>query len=233
MTEFKFMRSYRDRLPPRPSSLPLPQLYTAQKHRSDQIWSPCYPAWNLMYYTCLTSLKPDRPNLLVETGAGHGCSTALLAQTLRETGLDGHVHSFEINEKQHTITQFAVAKMGLADYVTVHLGRSTERIPEVIADQPVDFAFIDSLHTTENCLAEVDCLYSNVLAAEGKFLFDNAGCGPVDVAICRLKEKYGVGGFADFPNAAAEPSGQVLWQPYQRTKPHPYIDMEGNRCESS
>lgn len=218
MTSYN-IKTDRAYLPPRAELIPIPALYSKMKDHSHQ-WSTCYPAWNLQYYVCLASLKTDRANVIVETGTNHGCSAALLAQTLVETKLPGHVHTFEIDPERANKAQKLFNELNLSKRITLHLGDSIQMLPKVItSDVLVDFAFIDANHATEACLAETELVLPNVIAGKGKLYFDNTWCGPVDVALCELKRKYGTAGWVDFPNCSRNPNGQAVWQPWQRLEP--------------
>ena len=225
MTEYFNLRQDHAYLPPDPKQLPLPALYQKMRDKSHH-WSTCYPAWNLQYYSCLASLKRDRANILVETGTNHGCSAALLAQTLRETKLKGHLFTFELDPKRAATAQRSFQQLTLTHLITVVVGDSRKLVPETIGDRPVDFAFIDADHRKEACIAETEMLIDNVIKGQGKFYFDNTGCGPVDEALCALKAKYGTSGWVDFPNVSRQPPGQAIWQPWQRTEPIPWYDSD-------
>jgi cephalosporin hydroxylase len=212
------IRTDRAFLPREPKMIPLPQLYAKMKDRSHH-WSTCYPAWNLQYYCCLGSLKHDRPNVLVETGTNHGCSAALLAQTLVETKLEGHLHTFELDQVRANRAKKLFVELGLQDRITVYVGDCHELVPQVITPEtPVDFAFIDANHATAACVAEAEMLVSNVKLGE------------VDAALCQLKEKYGTSGWVDFPNVSRVPNGQAIWQPWQRTQPIDWHDSKKERA---
>lgn len=215
-------------LPPNRKQLPLPPLYEKMQDKSHH-WSTLYPAWNLQYYTCLATLKRHRPNLLVETGTNHGCSAALLAQTLRETNLKGELITFELDPVRAETARKLFVQLKLDDLITVVVGDCREKLVEVIGDRPVDFAFIDADHRTESCVAETEILLDNVIAGEGKFYFDNTGCGPVDAALCLLKKQYGTAGWVDFPNVSRQPPGQAIWQPWQRLEPIEWHDSKHPR----
>jgi hypothetical protein len=215
-------------LPIHRKRIPVPHLYDKMADKSHQ-WSTCYPAWNLQYYACLGTLKRHRPNLIVETGTNHGCSAALLAQTLVETELDGHVFTFELDPERAANAQKMFDKVGVADRITIVLGDCSEKLIEVIGDKPVDFAFIDADHRTQACILETEILIDNVIAGEGKFYFDNTGCGPVDAALCLLKKQYGTSGWVDFPNVSRHPPGQAIWQPWQRLEPVEWHDSKHSK----
>lgn len=225
------IRTDRAFLPREPKVIPLPQLYQKMKDRSHH-WSTCYPAWNLQYYCCLGSLKHGRPNVLVETGTNHGCSAALLAQTLVETKLEGHLHTFELDVKRANRARQLFKELNLQDRITVHVGDCHKLVPQVITPEtPVDFAFIDANHATRACVKETELLIENVKLGQGKFYFDNTWCGPVDAALCQLKEKYGTSGWVDFPNVSRVPNGQAIWQPWQRTEPIEWHDSQKERAK--
>lgn len=224
MTEPVNRQTDRAYLPPRPEQLPLPALYNKQRDGSHH-WSTCYPAWNLQYYVCLASLKHDRPNVLVETGTNLGCSAALMAQTMVETKLPGHLYTFEINARRAAVAQQLFERLGLADRITVFVGNSAELLPKHITPEtPVDFAFIDADHSPRACVTETKLLLNNVILGEGRFFYDNTACGPVDEALCLLKKEYGTSGWVDLPNVSRFPPGQAIWQPWQRTEPVAWYD---------
>jgi len=221
------LRTRRTYNPPRPEQLPIPLLATRLLRDDQRGWTTGYPAWGLQYYACLCSLKWDRPNVLVETGTNTGCSAALLAQTLIETGLDGHLHTFELDETLADKAQALFEEAGVAERITLWRGDSLKTLPEMLASNPqVDFAFVDSAHATAHCLAETQLLFDAVIKGEGKFYFDNTACGPVDVAIHELKQRYGAGGWVEFLNCSGVPNGQVIWQPWQKPFPTEYYDSK-------
>lgn len=219
------LRENRTYSPPHPGQVPVPGLAGKLIHGEHRGWTTCYPAWCLQYYACLCSLKWSNYNVIVETGTNTGCGAALLAQTLQETKIKGHVHTFEIRDELADRAQDLFQELGLARHITIWRGNSLEQLPRLLAEHPrVDFAFIDSSHDKQHCIDEVLLLYDAVVAAEGKFYLDNTACGPVAEAIAFLKQAKGDRGWVEFLNCSTTPNGQVIWQPWYSPEAAPYFD---------
>ena len=231
MTEGHDLRTDRSYLPRRSTLLPLPQLYEKLKDKSHH-WSTCYPAWNLQYYTCLASLDYNGFNTIIETGTNHGCSTALLAHTLIESGLSGHVFTFEKDPVRAGTAYKLFCELGVTQRITIISGDSKEKLAEFFdplsryCDTPVRFAFLDADHSTASVLAETEILLPHVIAGNGKIYYDNTSCGPVNEAICRLMTKYGTAGWVEFMNCSRHPNGQAIWQPVHSLKPREWYDSK-------
>ena len=64
-----------------------------------------YPAWNLLYYSVLTSLTPTLSDrIVVETGTNRGLSTIAIAQAIKDLGLETVVESVD---RDHDMTEKA------------------------------------------------------------------------------------------------------------------------------
>ncbi len=87
-------------------------------------------------------LRSIKPRCVLETGTYRGLSTCFLAAALCENGLGGTVHA---------IDPWAIPHLWegseLEAFVTWHPLSSQDALPEIEAVAPLDFMFIDSIHT--------------------------------------------------------------------------------------
>lgn len=199
-------------LAPHAQRLPHPYLDTVQRTGKHE-WSVCYPAWNLLYYTCLCSLSREEPNLLVETGTNRGCSSVVLAQALIESGLLGEVITFELDEQRIEAAKQLFRETKTEHLITVVQGDTTETMPKVLGDRGVRFAFVDSGHTQQLCLQETEILYPLVKKAGGKFFYDNTMLGGVRAALAELRSQERGRNIVEFLNCSRHPPGCAVWQP--------------------
>lgn len=78
---------------------------------------------------------------VVEVGALAGYSALRLARALPA---DGHLHSIELDPGHAALARAHVAKAGLADRVTVHVGRGADVLPTLEARGPFCAVFLDA-----------------------------------------------------------------------------------------
>jgi predicted O-methyltransferase YrrM len=197
---------------PSPHRLPHPHLDHMMK-RGRHEWSILYPAWNLLFYSCLGVLKRDKENLIVETGTNRGCSAVVLAQTLVETGLPGKVITFELDEGRIASAKKLFTTCNVAHLVEVVQGDTRQTLPERLGESAVDFAFVDSGHHKPLVMAEVEILYPLVKKAEGTFYFDNTMLGGVKAALDELRSQERGRNIVEFLNVSRNPPGNAIWQP--------------------
>jgi predicted O-methyltransferase YrrM len=57
-----------------------------------------YPAWNLLYYTLLASLRSEEP-VVVETRTNLGFSTIIMAQALKDAEARSVVRTVELSSE--------------------------------------------------------------------------------------------------------------------------------------
>jgi Predicted O-methyltransferase len=175
-----------------------------------------YPGWNILYYVTLASLKPGDHNVILETGTNWGFSTIMLAQALRDSGLDGEVHSSELDPENHRRAQDNLAGSGVGDLVRLHLGDSLAFLREFAAARPrVRVAFLDSGHDQEHVLEEFRLLRP-LLDEAGTVIFDNTfklrtDDDPeqnVNGGLRRIMSEFG-GNLVNFPHCSWYTPGMV------------------------
>jgi caffeoyl-CoA O-methyltransferase len=77
----------------------------------------------------------------VEIGTLGGYSGVCL---LRGMGVGGFLHTFELEPGHAEVARASFARAGLADRVSIHVGRAAERLADVEADGPFDLVFLDA-----------------------------------------------------------------------------------------
>jgi predicted O-methyltransferase YrrM len=202
--------------------LPNPQvaeLEPAEATGADQIagttdWSLGYPAWNLLYYTLYTSILPERDDVVViETGTNRGISTIVMAQALKDLGVDAVLDTVELDPELVSQARANVDRAGLSDRVRFHTGDAIEFLAGMAKRlDHFDFVLIDDLHTYDQVWQEIEIVQPLVAACGGKIYFDNTGYGDVDRAILQLRRQYG-GNLVTFDNCSYAPPGNAIWQP--------------------
>jgi len=173
-----------------------------------------YPSWNLLYYMLLCSLSPKkREVIIVETGTNQGFSTIVLAQALKDAGVQGIVHTVDIDERMVERAKENLAKAGLSQYVKFNVQDSLQYLKQLVSEvEYIDFAFLDSSHNYDHVRKEFKIVYHRVVACNGKVYFDNTTSGGVAKAIRYIHENHG-GNMIEFANCSWSPPGNVIWQP--------------------
>ena len=172
------------------------------------------PAWNLLYYSIISSLLPRQHDpVVVETGTNRGLSTIVMAQALRDLGLDAVVETVDFDADMTETAKRHVTDAGLEDHVRFHTGDSIEFLAE-LADRVahLDFVFLDDAHDRDHVMRQMDIVCPKVVVRRGKIYFDNAGAGGVAEALPYLKRTYR-GNLVEFANCSMSPSGNAIWQP--------------------
>jgi predicted O-methyltransferase YrrM len=173
-----------------------------------------YPAWNLLYYSLLTSLLPIRNEIIiVETGTNLGFSTIILAQALKDTNAKGFIYTVDIDQGIVERAKRNIEYAGLDMYVRFHVQDSVEFLSNFVNQtEYIDFAFLDSNHCYEHVKKEFSIIFPRIVACKGKVYFDNTAIGDVQKAIQYIKFAYG-GNFIEFRNCSWSPCGNTIWQP--------------------
>ncbi len=132
-----------------------------------------YPGWGVLYYATLCALEPGRPATIVETGTNWGCSTIVLASALEAAGVDGVVHTIEINPDNHAKARDNFAKAGVGGRVVPHLGDTREVLPRLLPTLgELSVVFLDGGHTSELVRSEFEAILPK-LAPRAIVMLDN------------------------------------------------------------
>jgi len=110
-------------------------------HKDDAMQIPMDEA-KLLHQLVLAS----RCRSILEIGVSYGFSTLHLAHAAGLNG--GHVHAIEASERKFNAATKNLDEAGVAEYVTLHLGRAQDILPRLREHRqidPVDFAFIDAV----------------------------------------------------------------------------------------
>jgi len=174
--------------------------------------SPGYPAWNLLYYSLLCSIPTGRRKaLVIETGTNRGLSTIVMAQALKDLGIEGRLETVDLDEDAVEAARQNVARAGLGEYVDFNVEDARSFLSRVTGDSRIDFALIDDHHTRDHVVEEIDIVCPRVTPRTGTIYFDNTLRGGVAEALVYLKETYG-GNLVEFPNCSWGPPGNAIWQ---------------------
>lgn len=175
-----------------------------------------YPGWNLLYYSCLCSLRPQAYNLILETGTNVGSSTIVLAQALKDSRYQGTVLSADLDTEALEQAAKNLALAGLEEQVALKREDGVAFLESRggFLDAPglaVSFAFLDDCHEAEHVLREFVALHP-WLDAHSVVFFDNVD-DPEGVAgaLAQIKARFG-GNVVRFENCSWHPPGQAIWQ---------------------
>ncbi len=171
-----------------------------------------YPAWNLLYYALLCSL-PTPDAVVVETGTNHGFSTIVMAQAVKDAGVQAKVLTVDIDAELVPHARENVEKAGLSAYVDFSVGDSLGFLRRLVEERDrVDFAFLDGNHEFDHVVKEFEIIHPLVAACGGKVFFDNTSSGGVADALRHIRETRG-GNLLQFDNCSWSPPGNAIWQP--------------------
>jgi predicted O-methyltransferase YrrM len=96
-----------------------------------------------------------------------------LAQALKDAGIDGHVHSFELMADNVARARSNLASAGVAPLVTLHQGDVQETLPGVMEGLTgVRFAFLDASHLLNDVIFEFEAILPS-LSSDAIVVFDN------------------------------------------------------------
>ena len=174
-----------------------------------------YPGWNLLYYSCLCSLRPDTDNLIIETGANVGCSTIVLAQALKDSGYSGRVLSVDLDPAVLETAGTNLRLAGVGQYVSLFQGDSVSFLQNVEKQrrpgEAVSFAFLDGCHEAGHVENEFAALHPQ-LDRRSCVFFDNvAEDDGVAGALWNIQKRFR-GNVVHFENCSWHPPGQAVWQ---------------------
>jgi predicted O-methyltransferase YrrM len=180
-----------------------------------------YPGWSVLYYCLLASLHPQRRHTLIETGTNHGASTIMLAQALVDAGVEGEVHTFELDEEIQGRARKNIAAAGLEDRVVHHLGDSSETLPRALEqiEGVISGAFIDGGHGIDLATQEFAAVHPRLARGALVFLDNTYPIGEVDKgedprvngALRMIQDRFG-GALINLPFVSWYTPGLAIWQ---------------------
>ncbi|MDP7396166.1 MAG: class I SAM-dependent methyltransferase [Lentisphaeria bacterium] len=178
------------------------------------------PGWNFLYHTLSCCLDREAENIVVETGTNWGFSTITMARALIDSGLRGHVYSWETDAANHQRACDNIASAGVASQVTLYHGSVAEGLGRfaVELDGSIRFAFLDGSHQQDEVLREFTIVYPK-LTNDSVVLFDNTYPLPGDNdpgqgtnGALRVIERDYQGNLVNFPHTSWWTPGQAVWQ---------------------
>lgn len=177
-----------------------------------------YPGWNLLYYAILSNLHRDGDNIILETGTNFGCSTIILCQALKDSGLHGRIYTVEMDPKNVQRAKENIRKAGLSTYVDLFCQESILFLEDLLKRiDTIRFAFLDGCHDQDHVVREFELIHPR-LSDESMVFFDNtykiAQSGEdqrVNGALKIIKERFG-GNLINFENTSWFTPGQAIWQ---------------------
>lgn len=178
------------------------------------------PGWNFLYHCLFCCLDREAENIVVETGTNCGSSTITMAQALIDSGLRGHVHSWEIDAANHQRACDNIESAGVASHVTLYHGPVAEGLGRFTAelDGSIRFAFLDGSHLQDDVLREFTLVYPK-LTNDSVVLFDNThslqGDNDSEQRVngaLRVIERAYQGNLVNFPHTSWWTPGQAIWQ---------------------
>lgn len=173
-----------------------------------------YPAWNLLYYVCLTALPAEVGQVnLVETGTNAGYSTIVLAQVLADRKLDCKLHTVDIDPAATATARANLAQAGLDSYVEFFTEDSLAFLKRYVEQvDTVHFAFLDGNHEADHVVNEFALLHPRLNRRHCTVYFDNTTDEGVAEALRTIKQRFG-GNLVELPNCSWAPPGNAVWQP--------------------
>ena len=205
----------------------LPNAFLAEKEkmttcREDWVEHTGYsignPGWGLLYYMLLSTLDPHEFNVIVETGTNLGSTTIMLAQALIDSGRGGHIHTVEIDPRNHAEAEKRLVQAGVSEVVTCHCGNSVEVLEEIVNGvEKIRMAFLDGSHLLEIVFREFQICYpklekTSVVAFDNTYKITENGEPPrVFEALHEIQRQYG-GNLINLPFVSWYTPGFALWQ---------------------
>lgn len=177
-----------------------------------------YPGWGLIYHLLLSHLDRRRTETIIETGTNQGCTTIILAQALKDAGVEGHVHSFELEADNIKKAEANLEAAELSDRVTIHAGDIHKTFKQGLVEKNnIRFAFLDASHLRDDVMFEFETIQPH-LADDAIVLFDNtyqiAEDGEDQRVNGALKEllKTGNGNIINLEHVSWYTPGLAIWQ---------------------
>ncbi|WP_428406964.1 O-methyltransferase [Hyphococcus sp.] len=177
-----------------------------------------YPGWLLLYSLLLSHFRPDGENIIVETGTNVGCSSIMLAQALKDAGVNGKVHTIEIDPQTAEKAKNNFRDAGVSDYIQQYVGDAKAELQKLLPSLPrLRAAFLDGSHDEPDVMREFE-LVEPRLDDGALVFFDNtyeiAEAGEdrrVNGALREIKKRYG-GNIINLEFVSWYTPGFAIWQ---------------------
>jgi predicted O-methyltransferase YrrM len=132
-----------------------------------------YPGWGVLYYLLLSHLSPFFENIIVETGTNVGCTTIVLAQALKDSGVKGRVFTVELEKGNFDKAVDNFKRANLDSLITAINCDSRLALKEIIAQyDAIRIVLLDASHTYQDVLEEFELVYPH-LDGNALVIFDN------------------------------------------------------------
>jgi len=160
-----------DHLPPVAATVA--ERLVVQAGRVDDAWQIPADEARLLHVLALAA----GATRILEIGVSYGFSTLHWGDAARRLG--GRVDAVEADERKVRLAGAALDETGLADHVTLHLGRAQDVVPDLASDRPFDLLFIDAVK--EECFAYLETAWPR-LADRCVIITDNTTTHPEPLA---------------------------------------------------
>jgi len=177
-----------------------------------------YPGWSMLYSFLMCQLYPDQENIIIETGTNIGCSSVVMAQALKDSGVKGKVHTIEIDPDTAAKAKQNFSDAGVNEFVVQYVGDAKLTLEEIVPGLgAIRVAFLDGSHDELDVFREFE-LIEPYLTKGALVLFDNtyqiAEPGEdqrVNGALRKIKARYG-GNIINFEYVSWFTPGLAIWQ---------------------
>lgn len=177
-----------------------------------------YPGWGLIYHLLLSHFHENKKEVVIETGTNWGCTSIILAQALIDSGADGEVITFEIDQNNAKKAKDNFRKAGVSSIIKINCGDSKKLLPKAIKNiDSFRFAFLDGSHLFDDVLFEFETIYPK-LTDDAIVIFDNtyniseqSEDKRVFGALSYIHKKYG-GNIINLEYVSWFTPGVAIWQ---------------------
>jgi predicted O-methyltransferase YrrM len=116
-------------------------------------------------------LRRVRPRRVLELGTSLGISAAYQGAALRLNEV-GSMITVDASAERMAVAREVLARLELDRVVETRLGRFDDVLPELLASEPVGYAFVDGNHTEEATLSYLEQIHT-ALEPPGVVVFDD------------------------------------------------------------
>ena len=210
--------NYNRNLIPNPFIAELDNVSNLEEAQQKSGLSIGYPGWGLLYYIVLCSLASDGNNNILETGTNYGASTIMIAQALKDSNFDGHIHTIEIDKDNAQRASNHLSLSGVGDLVTQHIGDAKEFLRQLVPTiGQLQVVFLDGSHLYNDVVTEFELVFPS-LSENAVVVLDNtykiASEGEdqrVYGGLSSIVARWG-GNLINFPSVSWYTPGMAIWQ---------------------